>query len=61
MHPNIERNPLHRDRYVGYGGGASWRVWRDRTSGFWWAASNRDARIVRGDRLRDVGTKLAAL
>jgi hypothetical protein len=35
MH-NIERNPVHAGRYIGYCDGA-WRIWRNKQGGVWHA------------------------
>ena len=62
MYHNIEKSAFERGSYVGYGGGAAWRI--RRTDGGWiavpisgWMAH----RPVRAPLLRDMSVKLAAV
>lgn len=59
--PNIERSAFKRGRYVGYSHVATWHIWRDRSSRWWWASARGDvARLLRGETLTELSQKLSA-
>lgn len=64
---NIEKSGFHKGQYVGYGGGAVWRITKSNSSYGTWTARwhNGDRRFentfLHAFRLSDMSTKLADL
>lgn len=62
MYHNIEKHPFGASRYIGYGGGTVWRIYKagERLG---WRTYDRDGQRLglRGRTLRDISAALEAL
>ena len=59
MYSNIDKSAFRKGQYVGYAIGKVWRIYKDASSGFWYATSQ--GKLVSGNTLRDVSEKLASM
>ena len=59
MYHNVEKSAFRKGQYTGYAIGKVWRIWRDRSTDFWYATS--EGRVIQAFTLRDLSKKLEAL